>query len=208
MVVEGFNILFSSIGVMMAVSLIAVAYQFPLEEMPGLRQLLGLICGGVVRAPSPLRIFFAFAGFTAAPALSPLPLRFLCRLTCCGGGQGLVSMPAAWAMRDARQPSDAAHISFFASIREVRGNLAFRWLMAADVIEGLKSNVHASFFLYYYTFVARLTDAQIAVWIAAVPIIGLLLKSALAGFWGRLFSAKTVTPRLYTVYGQVADACT
>ena len=117
-------------------------------------------------------------------------------------------MPAAWAMRDARQPSDAAHISFFASIREVRGNLAFRWLMAADVIEGLKSNVHASFFLYYYTFVARLTDAQIAVWIAAVPIIGLLLKSALAGFWGRLFSAKTVTPRLYTVYGQVADACT
>ena len=53
MVVEGFNILFSSIGVMMAVSLIAVAYQFPLEEMPGLRQLLGLICGGVVRAPLP-----------------------------------------------------------------------------------------------------------------------------------------------------------
>ena len=51
--VEGFNILFSSIGVMMAVSLIAVAYQFPLEEMPGLRQLLGLICGGVVRPPSP-----------------------------------------------------------------------------------------------------------------------------------------------------------
>ena len=77
MVVEGFNILFSSIGVMMAVSLIAVAYQFPLEEMPGLRQLLGLICGGVVRPPS--HFFFPFAGFTAAPPLSPLPLRSLCR---------------------------------------------------------------------------------------------------------------------------------
>ena len=65
MVVEGFNILFSSIGVMMAVSLIAVAYQFPLEEMPGLRQLLGLICGGVVRAPSPRTV-------VPGPILNPL----------------------------------------------------------------------------------------------------------------------------------------
>lgn len=64
----------------------------------------------------------------------------------------------------------------------------------------------ASFYLYYYTFVARLTDAQIAVWIAAVPIIGLLAKSAMAAVWGRWFAAKHRTPRSYTVAGRLLDA--
>ena len=75
-----------SFGVSVAVCLVAVAYQFPLEERPGLRNLLGLVCGGV----------------------------------------GLVSLPAALALRDARQPADAARISFISSIREVAAGRAWR----------------------------------------------------------------------------------
>ena len=85
-VVEGFNVMWSAFGVSVAVCLVAVAYQYPLEERPGLRNLLGLICGGF----------------------------------------GLVSLPAALALRDARQPADAARISFISSIREVAAGRAWR----------------------------------------------------------------------------------
>ena len=74
------------------------------------------------------------------------------------------------------------------------------------MLDGCAGSVQAGFFLYYYTFVARLTDAQIAVWIAAVPILGLAIQSLMAGFWGRWFSSRHRTPRLYTAAGRLIDA--
>ena len=92
-VVEGFNVVFSSLGTIIAVSFIAVAYQFPLAEMPALRTTLGLLCGAA----------------------------------------GLVSLPAAFALKDARQPSDASRVSFKEALRELSTNAAFRWMVGANV---------------------------------------------------------------------------
>lgn len=76
----------------------------------------------------------------------------------------------------------------------------------ANTLEGVAGTIRSSFYLYYYTFVAELTDAQIAIWIAAVPIIGLTFRTAMAVVWGRVFSSKKHTPRMYTVAGRVLDA--
>eukprot|EP01046_Picozoa_sp_COSAG06_P029972 COSAG06_NODE_2820_length_6233_cov_12.699463_6_plen_459_part_00 len=164
--VEAFSVLFAAIGVSFAVVLIAVAYQFPLEEQPAVRTGLGLVCGGI----------------------------------------GLLSLPSAFALRDARQPANAARISLLASIREVWGNHAWRWYALASVLDGLAGGVQAGFFLYYYTFVAALSDQQIAVWIVVVPVLGLTIQAAMAQFWGCWFANQARTPMAITVGGRLLDA--
>lgn len=57
MVVEAFNSGFSALGVMVAVAIIGMAYQYDLKESSSTRTLLGLICGGV----GLISIFSAFA---------------------------------------------------------------------------------------------------------------------------------------------------
>jgi Na+/melibiose symporter-like transporter len=164
--VEGFNVVFTSLGIICAVLLIAVAYQYPLVERPSLRLGLGLACAAI----------------------------------------GMTSLPAALAMKDARQPSDSSIVSFRDAIKELSANRAFQWMVAANVCDGASGTIRTSFYLYYYTYVAKLTDKQIAVWIAAVPIIILVLKSVAASFWGRFLKGRHRTPRIYTVVGRLLDA--
>ena len=91
---ESFQVLFASIGVMVGVLFIGVAYSFDLANEPELRRNMGLACAVL----------------------------------------GLVSLPAMFALRDARQPADAAaQLPLIASMKEVFRNRAFRWLVTADV---------------------------------------------------------------------------
>lgn len=94
MALESFQVLFASIGVMVGVLFIGVAYSFDLANEPELRRNMGLACAAL----------------------------------------GLASLPAAFALRDARQPADAAaQLPLLASMKEVFRNRAFRWLVTADV---------------------------------------------------------------------------
>jgi Na+/melibiose symporter-like transporter len=45
--VEAFNVFFSAVGGAIAVCMMGVAYRYPLEALPALRNQLGLVCGGV-----------------------------------------------------------------------------------------------------------------------------------------------------------------
>jgi Na+/melibiose symporter-like transporter len=66
--------------------------------------------------------------------------------------------------------------------------------------------VQVSFFLYYFTFVAELSDSEISTWIVAIPVVGLLIQSLCAVFWGRFFASKSRTPRDWTIAGRLLDA--
>ena len=39
-----------------------------------------------------------------------------------------------------------------------------------------------------------------------MPVMGMVVKSLMAAFWGRFFAARHRTPRTYTVIGRVLDA--
>jgi len=118
---------------------------------------------------------------------------------------GLLSLPSAWALRDARQPCDAAKIdNFFSSARDVMSNEAFRIYFISNFLEGLAGGIQSSFFLYYFTFVAALEDAEIAQWIVVVPVLGLLTQAGMGAVWAKVF--QSADPTKISAYGRVADA--
>ena len=71
--------------------------------------------------------------------LAVLPeMRSTLGLAC--GATGLLSLVSAWAVKDARQPTQASAVPpFLVSFREVMQNGAFRWLAAANILEGIAS---------------------------------------------------------------------
>jgi len=85
-------------------------------------------------------IAVVFIGVAYQYPLADLPgLRTALGLFC--GAVGLVSLPAAWALKDARQPADAARISFLASIKDVSSNRPFRWLVLANALDGVAGTI-------------------------------------------------------------------
>ena len=85
-------------------------------------------------------IAVVFIGVAYQYPLAELPgLRTALGLFC--GAVGLVSLPAAWALKDARQPADAARISFLASIKDVSSNRPFRWLVLANALDGVAGTI-------------------------------------------------------------------
>jgi|EP01043_Picozoa_sp_COSAG02_P004117 Na+/melibiose symporter-like transporter len=132
-------------------------------------------------------------------------IRTVLGATC--SGIGLLSLPSAFALRDARQLSNARAVpAFLDSIQEVMQNSAFRWLAAENVVSGIAGGTLTSFFLYYFTFVCRLTDSDISIFVVAIPVLGLVMQSVCAVFWGKFFASKRRTPRGWTVVGRVLDA--
>ena len=123
------------------------------------------------------------------------------------GGIGLLSLPSAYALRDARQLSNASAVpAFLRSIGEVMHDSAFRWLAAENVVSGIAGGTLTSFFLYYFTFVCRLKDSEISKFVVVIPVLGLAMQSLCAIFWGKFYASKGRTPRGWTVAGRVVDA--
>lgn len=123
------------------------------------------------------------------------------------GGIGLLSLPSAYALRDARQLSNARAVpAFLRSIQEVMQNSAFRWLVAENVVSGIAGGTLTSFFLYYFTFVCNLKDSDISLYVVAIPVLGLIMQSICAACWGKFYASKGRTPRGWTVVGRVLDA--
>eukprot|EP01048_Picozoa_sp_COSAG05_P004945 COSAG05_NODE_280_length_12288_cov_4.797933_20_plen_147_part_00 len=91
------------------------------------------------------------------------------RLGLCAACAGLISFGSAWAIKDARQPSNAQEaVGFLASIREALDMDAFYFYCIASFADSVSNNVISGFFVFYLTYVSRLTQKEIAFNIVAV----------------------------------------
>eukprot|EP01043_Picozoa_sp_COSAG02_P009370 COSAG02_NODE_316_length_24889_cov_9.418556_18_plen_628_part_00 len=119
----------------------------------------------------------------------------------------MVSLFSAPALRDARQESRGEeNLGFKASAKEALANDSFRILCLVNFTNGIGSGVLAGFLVYYYTFVARLSPADVATNIVVVPIFGLFLQAVCGTLWGKLFSIGKADPATCSAWGRLIDA--
>ena len=119
----------------------------------------------------------------------------------------MVSMFSVRALRDARQDSRGEeNLGFKASAKEAFAYDSFRILCCVSFTNGICGGCLAGFLVFYYTFVSRLSPADVALNIVVVPIFGLFLQAVCGIMWGKLFSAKKADPATFAAWGRLIEA--
>lgn len=119
----------------------------------------------------------------------------------------MVSMCSVPALRGARQDSRGEeNIGFIASVKEAWAYKSFQILCGVVFVNAICNGVLAGFLVFYYTFVCRLSPAEVATNVVVIPIFGLFMQAICGTIWGKLFSAKKADPATMAAWGRLIEA--
>ena len=120
----------------------------------------------------------------------------------------IVSLVSVSSVKDAKQESKSEeNLYFLASAKEAFEFDSFKVLCMVNLFSAISQGIVGGFIVFYYTFVARLSPADVGKNIVQVPIIGLLMQAACGAVWGKVFSNKKYQPADCAAYGRLVRIC-